>query len=223
MIFIGVKIFYRFFGFDFILDLKFISDIVLVAILGIVLNLVLSRVNSFNWVKTYTQFLNFVLLPVTGYVITSIISTNIALSLGMVGALSIVRFRTPIKNPFELSIYFLLITIGIVANVDLNKAVNFVFISCLFLILSETYFFLSKKNKLGSFFDNTNRFSYLNIGTRKDISSLIDKSEIIHSSYNNNEYLYKIKSKKTDDFKDLISLINEKDLISYSIDSNIEI
>tara|TARA_B100000575_G_scaffold129297_2_gene103062 strand:+ start:910 stop:1521 length:612 start_codon:yes stop_codon:yes gene_type:complete len=203
--------------------MKFISDIVLVAILGTVLNFVLSRVNSLNWVKTYTQFLNFVLLPVTGYVITSIISTNIALSLGMVGALSIVRFRTPIKNPFELSIYFLLITIGIVANVDLNKAVNFVFISCLFLVLSETYFFLSKKNNFGSFFDNTNRFSYLNIRTRKDISNLINVNDVIHSSFNDGEYLYKIKSKKPDDFKNLISSINEMDLISYSIDSNIEI
>ena len=53
----------------------------------------------------------------TGYLITSIISSNIALSLGMVGALSIIRFRTPVKNPAELVYYFMLIT-WIVLNVN---------------------------------------------------------------------------------------------------------
>ena len=31
----------------------------------------------------------------------------------MIGALSIVRFRNPVKNPLELVIFFILITIGI--------------------------------------------------------------------------------------------------------------
>ena len=43
----------------------------------------------------------------------------------MVGALSIVRFRTPVKNPSELISYFMLITLGIVVNVNQNYAVNF--------------------------------------------------------------------------------------------------
>ena len=47
----------------------------------------------------------------------------------MVGALSIVRFRTPVKNPFELVSYFILITVGIVVNVDKNIAFNFVIFS----------------------------------------------------------------------------------------------
>ena len=79
--------------------------------------------------KNYSQILVFTLLPVTGYLITSVISNNIALSLGMVGALSIVRFRTPVKNPSELVTYFILITIGIVVNVDGNLAINFTLFS----------------------------------------------------------------------------------------------
>lgn len=39
--------------------------------------------------------------------------SSLALSLGLVGALSIVRFRTPIKEPFELSYLFLAIAIGL--------------------------------------------------------------------------------------------------------------
>ena len=70
---------------------------------------------KFEWVKSTNQVFNFLLLGPIGFAITSVISSNIALSLGMVGALSIIRFRTPVKNSFELVIYFLLLTIGITA------------------------------------------------------------------------------------------------------------
>ena len=46
-------------------------------------------------------------------VISWTIAGNLGLSLGMIGALSIVRFRTPVKSPLELVIYFVLIVIGI--------------------------------------------------------------------------------------------------------------
>jgi len=45
------------------------------------------------------------------------ISGNLVLSLGMVGALSIVRFRTPIKDPVDLVFIFWAITIGIANGV----------------------------------------------------------------------------------------------------------
>ena len=64
-----------------------------------------------------------------------VISSSIALSLGMVGALSIVRFRTPVKNPIELVMYFLLITMGIVTNVDPNLTLNFISDYIVFTIL----------------------------------------------------------------------------------------
>jgi len=46
------------------------------------------------------------------------ISGNLVLSLGMVGALSIVRFRTPIKDPVDLVFIFWAITIGIANGVS---------------------------------------------------------------------------------------------------------
>ena len=61
-----------------------------------------------------------ILLPVITYTITAVIAGNIALSLGMVGALSIVRFRNPVKSPYELALYFLFITLGISASVSLS-------------------------------------------------------------------------------------------------------
>ena len=76
-----------------------------------------------TWAKSYAQTVSFVILPIITYVITKTISGNIALSLGMIGALSIVRFRTPVKNPFELVIFFALITIGISMAVNVKYGV----------------------------------------------------------------------------------------------------
>lgn len=45
--------------------------------------------------------------------IISIVKSSLALSLGLVGALSIVRFRTPIKEPEELVYLFMSIAIGL--------------------------------------------------------------------------------------------------------------
>ena len=59
-----------------------------------------------RWAMTYHHTMSYALLPPVTMIITTLISGNIALSLGMIGALSIVRFRNPVKNPFELVIFF---------------------------------------------------------------------------------------------------------------------
>ena len=56
---------------------------------------------------------NFVLLTVTTTLIIVIVKSSLALSLGLVGALSIVRFRAAIKEPEELAFLFLCIAIGL--------------------------------------------------------------------------------------------------------------
>ncbi len=56
---------------------------------------------------------NFVLLAVTTTLIITIVKSSLALSLGLVGALSIVRFRAAIKEPEELAFLFLAIAVGL--------------------------------------------------------------------------------------------------------------
>ena len=56
---------------------------------------------------------NFVVLGVTTCIIIMIVKNSLALSLGLVGALSIVRFRAAIKEPEELVYLFLIITAGL--------------------------------------------------------------------------------------------------------------
>jgi len=55
----------------------------------------------------------FILLAVTTMMVISIIKSSIALSLGLVGALSIIRFRAAIKDPEELVYIFLVMGVGL--------------------------------------------------------------------------------------------------------------
>ena len=57
--------------------------------------------------------ISLVIMTMLVAVIIVTISTNITLSLGMVGALSIVRYRTAVKNPLDLMFLFWSITSGI--------------------------------------------------------------------------------------------------------------
>lgn len=56
---------------------------------------------------------NFMLMTITTTFIILVVRSSVALSLGLVGALSIIRFRTAIKEPEELAFLFFAIGIGI--------------------------------------------------------------------------------------------------------------
>lgn len=64
-------------------------------------------------VYSYNYNVSFVLMTMITTVIIMTISTNIVLSLGMVGALSIVRFRTAVKDPLDIVYMFWAIAAGI--------------------------------------------------------------------------------------------------------------
>lgn len=76
---------------------------------------------------------NFLLLTVTTTLIISIVKSSLALSLGLVGALSIVRFRAAIKEPEELAFLFLAISLGLGfgANQALATIAAFGLVLCL--------------------------------------------------------------------------------------------
>ena len=59
-----------------------------------------------------------VFIATTTLLIITVVKTSLALSLGLVGALSIIRFRTPIKEPEELAYLFLAIALGVGLGAD---------------------------------------------------------------------------------------------------------
>tara|TARA_B100000787_G_scaffold138832_1_gene107718 strand:+ start:3481 stop:4110 length:630 start_codon:yes stop_codon:yes gene_type:complete len=93
-------------------NLDIIIYVSLLGLFGVILKFVLYFTGQY-WASTIQHTYTFVLLPIIGFIIVKVIGENIALSLGMVGALSIVRFRNPVRSSFELVIFFGLITTGI--------------------------------------------------------------------------------------------------------------
>ena len=83
----------------------------------------------FVYKKTFTAViyskgftLSILLLGLVTTLIIQTISSNISLSLGMVGALSIVRFRTAVKEPVDTGFMFWAITAGIMSGAGLYLA-----------------------------------------------------------------------------------------------------
>ena len=75
--------------------------------------------------------------------VTLAISSNIVISLGMVGALSIVRFRTAIKDPMDLLYLFWAITSGITAGAGMYALT---LLTAVIIILIITLFYHKQQN-----------------------------------------------------------------------------
>ena len=131
-------------------DSYMFSDI---SIISFIINLILSIILSVLIAYTYTKFGknisnrkefadNFTLLTITTMFIITIVKSSLALSLGLVGALSIVRFRSAIKDPEELTYLFFSIGIG------LGLGANQIKITIIATLL--TIFYLIVKSKLNN-------------------------------------------------------------------------
>lgn len=95
----------------------FILNLVLAALLGLILRDVYVRYGTSLSNRSLLAS-NFVLLTVTTMFIITVVKSSLALSLGLIGALSIVRFRTAIKEPEELAYLFLAIAVGLGLGAD---------------------------------------------------------------------------------------------------------
>ena len=91
---------------------NFVISLIFAAILSFLVQLFYIRYSSsLSNRKEFSK--NFVILGVTTCIVIMIVKSSLALSLGLVGALSIVRFRAAIKEPEELVYLFLIIAIGL--------------------------------------------------------------------------------------------------------------
>ena len=111
--------------FNDIFKSSFLENVAAVSLLDMVLALVLAfGIGMFIYLvykKTYTGVMYSTGFGVTLVALTMIttlvilaVTSNVILSLGMVGALSIVRFRTAIKEPLDIAFLFWSIAVGIV-------------------------------------------------------------------------------------------------------------
>lgn len=207
---------------DYIL---FHSDKVFILILLVSISIsfrIILQLLGQRWITTIAHTSTLVLLPILTYIITKVISGNIALSLGMVGALSIVRFRNPVRSPLELSVYFGAITMGIAASVDIvwlyffSASIIIAIICMLFVNFLSLKFF--KKPFFNTSFTEGNALSTLDINTLKPVE-LIDKNKYLTFKRVSSEGVQYILT--ANDYDDLVKIqekfINDKNIVSYQL------
>ena len=118
-----------------------------VTVIDFIINLLITAFLSGLLAYTYTKIAkgfsdkgitsnNFIYVAMTTMLIITIVKSSLALSLGLVGALSIVRFRTAIKDPEELSYLFLSIRIGLGLGANQREItiIGFVIIVAVFIL-----------------------------------------------------------------------------------------
>ena len=150
---------------------EFLVNMMVAAILCVLLRLFYVR-HASAISNRYRFGENFLLLGLTTMLIITIVKSSIALSLGLVGALSIVRFRAAIKDPEELTYLFLVIAIGLAtgANHPLIAILAFVVILGLLYVnkLLSGRMTLKQDDRI-----------YLNVFT--DVNDMVQVSQILQT------------------------------------------
>ena len=165
----------------------------------------------------------FIPLAIITTLVITVIKFSLALSLGLVGALSIVRFRAAIKEPEELVYLFFVIAIGLAngANQFLLSILATIII-IIFLTIRNIY---QNKNKNKYEFNSDANILSINIldNNKKDINSIIKeikqnfkylklKSANIEKNKSIYIFWYDIEEKKSEDFLNNIKKICDENL-----------
>lgn len=107
-----------------------------------------------------------VAIAIVTTIVISVVKSSLALSLGLVGALSIVRFRTPIKEPYELAYIFSSIAVGL--GLGANQ-LTITFVGIFVLLIAMTIMSRGKSNVSDNVF-----FIYLTIKNYDSSEQLIE-------------------------------------------------
>ena len=194
------------------------------------LSLILAYVVKFTYIKV-GRALNdkdyfsdtFIPLAIVTTLVITVIKFSLALSLGLVGALSIVRFRAAIKEPEELVYLFLVISIGLAngANQFLLAIIATVIIVTFLLIRS----YYQSKSKSSLQFNADANILNINIidNNKKDIKEITNqlktqfkylklKSANIEKNKSNYVFWYEVENDDTEKFLNTIKEICDENL-----------
>ena len=182
----------------------FVLNLIIAALLAYILSWLYVRYG--NTLSNRNMFAkNFVMMTMTTMFIITVVKSSLALSLGLVGALSIVRFRAAIKEPEELSYLFLTIAIGLGLGADQLLLTVVAFSVIVSIIWLKNYFHkventqnlhltISTKNKKNFGLDNiievlNKNCSVVNLNRFDETSEMIEASFLVE--FDNIEQLCK--------------------------------
>ena len=197
--------------------------------IALLLSLILSLIVKFTYLKV-GRALNdkdyfsdtFIPLALITTLVITVIKFSLALSLGLVGALSIVRFRAAIKEPEELVYLFFVIAIGL-ANGANQFLLSFVSTIIIVLFLFIRNYFKNKKSDEVNFDTDSNIISINISNNAKSIDFIINdlkddvkflklKSVNIQESKSNYIFWYELDNDKVMSLLNKISVHCNKDI-----------
>lgn len=146
------------------------------------------------------------------FLVIIVVKSSLALSLGLVGALSIVRFRTPIKEPEELVYLFLAIAIGLGFGAGYFLVTTLISLC----ILAVIYFFLSSKSNSSSEYNLVVNWSDQNISYESILENLVNLSSSVklvrlEKSKENNTSVFLIELAKKENLDLMINQLKSLD------------
>ena len=201
---------------------EIIINLGIVALIGLFIYLVYIFKNKSNF---YYKEFNIVLaiLPLITSAIVFALKSNLAVSLGMIGTLSIVRFRNAVKSSFDLLFLFWTISVGIICGAGLYcLAIILSLVIALVLVLFDII--PSKKTNL-LLVVNAN-----NLNVDKKVVEIMKKHKIYYkikskSIHNNDmDFIMEVRGKSFDEFMEECSKL--KNIININLlsqDGNIRI
>ena len=189
-------------------------------LLSLLIALISSLIINFIYKKTYmgvsyskSNPLSIILLTLVTCIVIRTINSNLSLSLGMVGALSIVRFRTSVKDPIDTIYMFWAITAGIMSGAGLYLVT---ILSNLIIALLYFMSFLIESKK-----DNKKLLIItLPSSNSKEIIDILQKKKCVlktESYKENNESELTFEAKNRTQIEDIISLKEDKSIKTINI------
>tara|TARA_B100000900_G_C20445807_1_gene660988 strand:+ start:155 stop:775 length:621 start_codon:yes stop_codon:yes gene_type:complete len=194
------------------------TPLVLESLFYIFVQYLLIKLTIFNIEKgnKFSSVLSTRLLMLSGLSTTLVVifvKSSLALSLGLVGALSIVRFRTPIKNPSDLGFIFLVIASGVgIGSGNLLP-------TSMGVILINTLLFLEENRSK----NETSYFIEISGNQVKDLYTVLNnqeftvKIEIIRYEFNSEDSGELVFNCKNESLAKVQELINGYSSLNYSV------
>ena len=191
------------------------SFLLIVQIL-IISNLYKNFSSSYNNKNKFAK--NLIPFGIAILIIVTVIKSSLALSLGLIGALSIIRFRTAIKDPEEIII--LLVIMGCAVSIAAEKEL----VGAILIVIYFICYYFINKNAYSENIDTFDVSVSVRINKSIDLNKLVFNkfnSRLIYfnmSSSENLNLLYKIQNREA--LKEIINYFN-KLKIDYSIETTL--
>lgn len=204
-------------NFSDIFKSSFLENVGSVSILDMIITLVLSFAiglfifmvykKTYNGVMYSSSFgVTLIALTMIKNVLILAVTSNVVLSLGMVGALSIVRFRTAIKEPLDIAFLFWSIAVGIILDAGFFPlaVIGSVVIGIVLLV------FVNKKSYLNPYMVVVSCADYeAEMAIRDFLAKQVQKSVIKSKTAQKHSIELNIEVRMKDENTDFINILSE--------------